>query len=210
MPTKIHHDGETYRYRALCAEDQAFVLDVVRPVISELKERRGDTPEKKTARYIEAAVRHAHDLSEAEIARILRITLDGAEWLRSDEPQEWVRVWDGATGDAIGDHLDGILALSLAFTVAKDSLARYLAYEPIEFEAARSDRLGYSPVAVPGNLLWLHNPTLRGLVRFESLRDGTVDLADIALLNDLLAVEAENSFRANKAAEEDAASRTGR
>lgn len=208
MP-EVQHEGETYRYRPLCAEDQAFALDVIRPVISELKDRRGDTPETKTARYIETAVMHAHDLSEGEVARILRVALDGAEWLRFDEPQEWVRVWDGATGDAIGGHLDGVLALSLALAVAKDSLARYLAYEPIEFETARRAPLGYSPVVVPGNLLWLHTPVLRGLVHFESLRNGTVDLADIALLNDLLAVEAENASRANKAAEEEATSRRG-
>jgi hypothetical protein len=35
---------------------------------------------------------------------------------------------------------------------------------------------------------------IRGLCRFESLKDGTVDLADIALMNDALDVQADNQF----------------
>lgn len=33
------------------------------------------------------------------------------------------------------------------------------------------------------------------MCKFESLRDGSVDLADIALMNDALAVDAENAAR---------------
>jgi hypothetical protein len=35
-------------------------------------------------------------------------------------------------------------------------------------------------------------PVLRGMCRFESLKDGTLDLADIALMNDALEVQADN------------------
>jgi len=35
---------------------------------------------------------------------------------------------------------------------------------------------------------------IRGLCRFESLKDGTVDLADIALMNDALDVQADNQL----------------
>lgn len=38
-------------------------------------------------------------------------------------------------------------------------------------------------------------PVLRGLVKAESLLDGTVDLAFIALLNEALDVEQENTHR---------------
>lgn len=47
---------------------------------------------------------------------------------------------------------------------------------------------------------WLFRPVLRGLIKAESLLDGTVDLAFIALLNEAMEVEAENSYRARKAA----------
>ena len=42
-------------------------------------------------------------------------------------------------------------------------------------------------------------PVLRGMCRFESLKDGTLDLCDIALMNEALDVEAENAGRAQDA-----------
>lgn len=35
-------------------------------------------------------------------------------------------------------------------------------------------------------------PVLKGMCRYESLKDGTLDLADIALMNDALDVQADN------------------
>ena len=52
---------------------------------------------------------------------------------------------------------------------------------------------------------WLLRPVLAGCIRYESLIDGTLDLADVATLNDALDVRDENRFRVeeyqNKAAE---------
>lgn len=42
-------------------------------------------------------------------------------------------------------------------------------------------------------------PVLKGMCRFESLKDGTIDLADIAKMNQALDVEAENESRFRKA-----------
>lgn len=42
-------------------------------------------------------------------------------------------------------------------------------------------------------------PVIRGLIRYESLLDGSLDLADIAACNDALRVYDENSYRANEA-----------
>lgn len=39
-------------------------------------------------------------------------------------------------------------------------------------------------------------PVLAGLCKYESLIDGTLDLADIALMNDALAVRADNEAKA--------------
>lgn len=39
---------------------------------------------------------------------------------------------------------------------------------------------------------------LAGLCRFESLKDGTLDLADIALMNDALTVKADNEAKAKQ------------
>jgi len=46
--------------------------------------------------------------------------------------------------------------------------------------------------ALPGAEDWLLAPVRRGMCRYESLKDGTVDLDDIALMNDALAVAADN------------------
>lgn len=35
-------------------------------------------------------------------------------------------------------------------------------------------------------------PVIKGMCRYESLKDGTLDLADIALMNDALDVQADN------------------
>lgn len=48
---------------------------------------------------------------------------------------------------------------------------------------------------------WLLRPVVEGMCRYESLKDGTVDLADIAKMNDALDVRAENERRYRKANE---------
>jgi hypothetical protein len=39
-----------------------------------------------------------------------------------------------------------------------------------------------------------------GMCKYESVIDGTLDIADIARMNDILAVQAENQHRAQEAA----------
>lgn len=43
-------------------------------------------------------------------------------------------------------------------------------------------------------------PVLRGLCRYESLKDGTLDLCDIADMNDAITAQDENAYRAGEAA----------
>ncbi|MCH7331351.1 hypothetical protein MMP70_16885 [Acinetobacter modestus] len=45
---------------------------------------------------------------------------------------------------------------------------------------------------------WLLRPVIKGMCRFESLKDGTLDLADIALMNDALNVVADNERLASE------------
>lgn len=42
---------------------------------------------------------------------------------------------------------------------------------------------------------WLLRPVLNQLCRYESLKDGSLSLYDIALLNEALDVQAENMYR---------------
>lgn len=48
---------------------------------------------------------------------------------------------------------------------------------------------------------YLLRPVLAGLLRYESLIDGSVGLADVALLNDALDAQAENRERIREASE---------
>lgn len=46
---------------------------------------------------------------------------------------------------------------------------------------------------------WLFRPVMRGMLRAESLVNGEVDLAYVALLNEAIDVENENHMRQRKA-----------
>lgn len=45
-------------------------------------------------------------------------------------------------------------------------------------------------------------PVVSGMCRYESLKYGTIDLADIALMNEALDVKAENTQLAHRLAEQ--------
>lgn len=47
---------------------------------------------------------------------------------------------------------------------------------------------------------WILRPVKAGWCRYESLKDGTLDLLDIATMNDGLDVQEENERRYSKAA----------
>lgn len=48
---------------------------------------------------------------------------------------------------------------------------------------------------------WLMHPVDAGMCRYESLQDGTLDLADIARMNDYLAMKFDNEKLAQELAE---------
>lgn len=48
---------------------------------------------------------------------------------------------------------------------------------------------------------WLMRPVIEGCCKYESLLDCTLDLSDVARLNDALDVKFENEYRAQKANE---------
>lgn len=49
---------------------------------------------------------------------------------------------------------------------------------------------------------WIMRPVLEGMCQYESLIDGKLDLVDVARMNDMLDVRAENQDRYRKANEE--------
>lgn len=54
---------------------------------------------------------------------------------------------------------------------------------------------------MPNNEDWLLRPVLEGLCKYESLKDCSLDLEDIARMNDALDVKYENEERFRRANE---------
>ena len=71
------------------------------------------------------------------------------------------------------------------------------AYEGIEHSGAV--HVNYKNL--PEHEDWLLRPVIKGMCKFESLKDGTLDLADIALMNDALDVVADNEYLVEEARE---------
>jgi hypothetical protein len=57
----------------------------------------------------------------------------------------------------------------------------------------------FKPVAMASGEDWVMRPVLRGLCRYESLIDGTLDLFDVARMNEAIDVNDENERRINDA-----------
>ncbi|EEW0266136.1 TPA: NTP pyrophosphohydrolase [Escherichia coli] len=52
--------------------------------------------------------------------------------------------------------------------------------------------------SLPDGLSYLLDPVDAGLIPYYALKDGSIDLCDIALMNDHLAVKADNQRRIEK------------
>ena len=48
---------------------------------------------------------------------------------------------------------------------------------------------------------WLMRPVVRGLCGYKDLIDGSLDLEDVAVMNEALDIENENEYRFNRAQE---------
>jgi hypothetical protein len=57
----------------------------------------------------------------------------------------------------------------------------------------------FEPVAMASGEDWIMRPVLEGLCKYESLIDGSLDLFDIARMNEALDVKQENERRAAEA-----------
>lgn len=51
---------------------------------------------------------------------------------------------------------------------------------------------------MPDESDWLMRPVIKGMCKFESLKNGELDLFDIALMNDALDVVADNEYLLHK------------
>ena len=97
--------------------------------------------------------------------------------------------------------LDLTMLLGIAAHVLKDNLSGFFADLP----SVCGEGCGIRWVTLPDGQDWLMRPVLRGLCRYEGLKDGTLSLEDVALMNDALTVQEENERRFMAAKEKERA-----
>ncbi|MBK3400048.1 DUF6889 family protein [Methylobacterium ajmalii] len=199
----IKTDTELYRMPKMNAFDQMWCLRAVEPILtgmtSAAKARKAgnsgadpllvafrDMPDEALDGIIRRALRHAH---------------------RRVDEDEWRPVWDDQADELIEGETDLQELLQSVALIVWTTLQPFFSRKALEFEPRGKRPPSFDAVALPDGLSWLLTPVRRGMCRYESLLDGTLSLADIALMNDLIQAEGENESRAYKAAEEDRASR---
>lgn len=60
--------------------------------------------------------------------------------------------------------------------------------------------MSYEPVSLPEGDDWLYRPVDRGWCFYRELKDGSLDISDIARMNDAIDARDENEARAREAA----------
>lgn len=199
MATLLTFGAHRYRLPRLSAFDQFACLDAITPIAASLR---------ATARSgtvlldrLSLITRTVETMGEDGIARLCHLCLSGVE---REDGEAWRPVWDSEAADTPFNDLGTVHILSLVARIIMETLRPYLTRKPVEIARLGDKGPEFDPVELPDGLSWLTRPVERGMCRFESLKDGTLDLADIALMNDAIAVSAENESRARKAAKEEA------
>jgi hypothetical protein len=144
-------------------------------------------------------VRALEGLDEAQAEHLCSLCLDG---VTRDCDGEWQPVWDGEAADVLFEDLATAQVMGLLGRVIMENLRTYLSRERAEIPRRGDDPLDFETAELPSGRSWLLRPVERGMCRYESLKDGTLDLADLALMNEALAVAAENESRARRAAKD--------
>lgn len=193
-------DGEVYRCPRLSAFRQHDLLGAVDPFLDALRGASSVPEAQRLASLAAALLAAAEGMTDAETEALIVTCLADVE--RQDD-ETWVPVYDAEAGE-IGDTRDGIDLIRLAVAVVWLHLGPLLTREQLAFEPSEPPPPGYGPITLPRNRGWLLAPVEHQMVRYESLLDGTVDLSDIALMNEALAVRAENTHRLRRAAEDEA------
>lgn len=199
-PRSIEFGGETYRAVRLSAWDQWEALQTLRPAL-ENGPKRAQTKRMESAGLTMAFADAVKDIAPEALAALFDLTLSSVERRDGDE---WLPVWDQVESVPLFDDLGAGRVVLLVVRILGDNLHGYFSYTPVAFDRIEEGP-SYDPVLMPDGQSWLFAPVDRGYCRYESLFDGTVDLRDVARMNDLIAVSNENRSRARKAAQDEAA-----
>lgn len=197
---------EPYRAPRLSAFDQHAVLRLLNPVLDDFRQRT-----QRRARRLDMPLRRQVDALNAAVANIEASTLSELFTLclarvERKDGDEWRMIWSAEDEMPLFEDLTAGRLVALVVRTVLAHLTPFFARKTLEFQPTRG--ASYEPVGLYDGLSWLLMPVERGMCHYESLKDGTLDLVDIALMNDQIAVAGENSARAQKAAQREAEGRT--
>ncbi|WCS27228.1 hypothetical protein LOK46_10545 [Methylobacterium sp. NMS14P] len=204
QPRPFAFCGETYRAARLSAWDQWESLRVLRPALEDGQKRaraqRGAATDDLTTAFADAV----KDIAPETLSALFDLALTGVE---RREGGDWQPVWDAAEGVPLFDDLGAGRVVLLVVRILGDNLHGYFSYTPVSFDRIEEGP-SYDPVLMPDGQSWLFAPMQHKHCLYSELFDGTLDLRDVARMNDLIAVSNENRSRARKAAQDEAARQT--
>ncbi|MCJ2036397.1 DUF6889 family protein [Methylobacterium sp. J-068] len=200
----ITFGGARYRGAYLNAFDQFAALQAVTPILERLASS-GSHEKAPASDRLGLLVRAMDELSEDQATRLCDLCLTG---ISREDAGAWRSVWDAEAGDVLFEDLGTAQLLALLGRVILENLRPYLMRERAEIQAQGDEPLRFTVAELPSGRSWLMRPVERGMCRYESLKDGTLDLADLALMNETLAVAIENESRARLAAKQAEEGRT--
>jgi len=200
--TEFDFSGGTYRAVKVSAFDQHKMLRLLDPVMNDFRERtyiRRGRNFVTAGRQMEALTAAVAGIEAEALAELFDVCLTGIE---RDTEDGWQPIYSADDQNSLFEDLTAGRLVSLVVRTVLHSLMPFFMRKSLEFKPTPGP--SYTHVSLHDGLSWLMLPVERGLCKYESLKDGTLDLTDIALMNDQIAVTAENTTRAQKAAQEEA------
>ena len=180
---------KTFDSGRLNAFQQLHVVRRLAPVTERLVALAGSAGDPEA--FLGPLARTVGELPDADVDYILNACLDVTQIRQDTGGFARLRV-----NGVIMFPLDLTMLLGIAAHVLKDNLSGFFADLP-------SVLIRW--VTLPDGQDWLMRPVLRGLCRYEGLKDGTLSLEDVALMNDALTVQEENERRFMAAKEKERA-----
>ena len=188
---------KTFDSGRLNAFQQLHVVRRLAPVTERLVALAGSAGDPEA--FLGPLARTVGELPDADVDYILNACLDVTQ-IRQD------------TGGFARLRVNGVMHVPAGSDHAARHRGACPERQPVRF--FRRPPLGFEPcgescgirwVTLPDGQDWLMRPVLRGLCRYEGLKDGTLSLEDVALMNDALTVQEENERRFMAAKEKERA-----
>ena len=182
---------KTFDSGRLNAFQQLHVVRRLAPVTERLVALAGSAGDPEA--FLGPLARTVGELPDADVDYILNACLDVTQIRQDTGGFARLRV-----NGVVMFPLDLTMLLGIAAHVLKDNLSGFFADLPSVLNRA-------GKAAESDGQDWLMRPVLRGLCRYEGLKDGTLSLEDVALMNDALTVQEENERRFMAAKEKERA-----